>query len=192
MDSGDNPNIFITSPTTTNRFQQPLSLNMSSMHTVHSPGSSPTQGEIPLHPRSLSRQQSFQHVTYRNDQSGSTPVTPLPPSPASGSMELYDDAAPDNMGRSGVKRQRTSSIGQGDMPQSVSTPGPKKLSRARSDSAPLGGYGLGMGLNGWQGGTRPRSGSGMMVPRSGMGGVPSRSGGPPLLSISTATSNSPR
>jgi hypothetical protein len=212
LDAGDSPNIFIISPASSSRYPQPLSMNLGgqsahSLHSMSSPGSSPTQGEFPHHTKPLSRQQSFQHVAYRSDHGSSTPVTPLPPSPASGSMELYDgDTGPENMGRSSVKRQRTSSGqsgpggGQSETSSSStsgSTAVSKRLSRARSDSAPLGGYGLGVGLNGWQSGTRPRSGSSMAPPRNGVGvpniGTMTRtSGGPPLLSISTTTTNSPR
>lgn len=86
---------------------------------------------------------------------------------------------------------------------SLSPPSGKKMSRARSDSAPLG-YGMGM-QGAWSAGPgtisgRPRSGSGMMPqhhhqqqqPRSfaiqNIGSM-SRNNGTPLLSISTVPSN---
>lgn len=195
-------NIFITSPTattTSSRFPPPLSTNLSSasLHSVHSlgsPNSSPSQAEFPPHPmNSLSRQHSFQHYHGRGGENAAS--TPLPPSPGSSTMDLYDvgDAGAERIARSGTKRQRTSSIGQGDATSTTgagSTTVLKKMSRARSDSAPLG-YGLTSGLNNsWQGTMRPRSGSGMAPQRGNGMGVPNignstrgNGGGPPFLSI---------
>jgi hypothetical protein len=167
------------------------------------------------HP-SLSRQHSFQHVCFSRGDGATS--TPLPSSPGPGTMDLFDgcDGGSEHVGRGSTKRQRTSnnvdvsggvSSGAGTPGEVPGTPGggaTKKASRARSDSAPLG-YGIG-GLNPtWAGGTRPRSGSGMAGHRGvgiglGMTGGPgvglvgrgqSGGGGPPMLSISTATNHSP-
>lgn len=164
LDANDSPNIMITSPTSTgmhSHFPPSLSSlsNNPSLHSLHSlsPGSSPTAPEFPSHnhtPHNLSRQHSFQHVpdygppmhghhgmnTSRYD---SAIATPLPPSP--GPMDVFEDAQ-------GRKRQRTNPEDGG---------AGKRGSRARSDSAPLGGYGL---TSGWPQ-TRPRSGSGMQSNR---------------------------
>lgn len=234
----ESPNIYITSPTsTTSRFPPPLTMNMSSqslhsMHSLSSPNSSPTAADFPSHlqqhqqhhpqnPHSLSRQHSFQHVSFSRGEASSTP---LPASPGSITMELFDDgggggACEPPPTRGGTKRQRlsndddglngvngaTGSVDSLSSMSAMSSPGTgagsglgppgKKLSRARSDSAPLG-YGFG-GLTSWQsngvGGVagRPRSGSGLAGPR----GVPNignmtRGNGTPLLSISTVPSTS--
>lgn len=213
LESSESPNIFITSPTASSnpRFPPPLSMNINShglhsMHTLSSPNSSPTNSDFPTHlHHSLSRQHSFQHVSFSRSEGAAS--TPLPPSPGSAvSMDLFDGGDSEPSGRGSAKRQRTSNDSSGglngvsgsdSMGSSASAPGPgssvtgKKLSRARSDSAPLG-YGLG-GLTTWQhSGGRPRSGSGM----SGQRGVPNignmtRSNGTPMLSISTVPSNAP-
>ncbi|KAF4610839.1 hypothetical protein D9613_007181 [Agrocybe pediades] len=172
------------------------------------------------HSHSLSRQQSFQHVNgYRGDSSSSTP---LQSSPGSISMELFDDGSGDPGPVSGRKRQRLDENGVGvpsgmssndslSMMSSVSSPGsgtghglanltvPKKSSRARSDSAPLG-YGAsvwqqgGMSSNGANGHGvmgRPRSGSNL-VPR----GVPNignmtraNNASTPMLAVSAVDSD---
>ncbi|KAF8202353.1 hypothetical protein BJ912DRAFT_1110489 [Pholiota molesta] len=224
LESAESPNIYVTSPTSTSRYPPPLSMNMHSMHNLSSPNSSPTTSDFPSshghhshsQPHSLSRQHSFQHVGYRGD---STSSTPLPSSPGSISMDLFDDGTHDApSGRGSAKRQRldesgvsvgvgVSGVNGGDamsLMSSVSSPGsgpvlsnltvPKKSSRARSDSAPLG-YATPLwqqgGLSGGPGSGavgRPRSGSGMM-PR----GVPNignmtrnSNASTPLLSITTA------
>lgn len=107
-----------------------------------SPASSPTTSEFPMHhqqtnsPHNLSRQSSF-NFDGRYDH------TSLPPSPRPG--QTGDDR---------VKRQRMSPVDPPPMgtipsiaggnpnanPRDVAGPG-KKLSRARSDSAPMGGGG---------------------------------------------------
>jgi hypothetical protein len=179
------------------------SQSLGSLHSLSSPNSSPTMADadFPLqnlhhshdhrhhHPHpSLSRQHSFQHVSFsRSDGAGSTP---LPSSPGSVTMDLFDDSNGDSpIGRGSIKRQRTSngsengagSVGGGEegniVPNGVGSGGPpvsvsgKRLARARSDSAPLG-YVLG-GLNPpWNAATRPRSGSGIAGTRTmGMMGV---------------------
>jgi hypothetical protein len=209
-----------------------MNFSSHSLHSISSPGSSPTQSDFSAHPlHTLSRQQSFQHISYRPENgSCATNNTPLPPSPGgSVSLELYDDSGPggggppEPVGRQ-QKRPRTSSISGGvgvghshghpqvvgislngsaesvteaNVPVAVALVGSnaKKLSRARSDSAPL--YGLGVG--GWHGNTRPRSGSGM-APAQRMGGpsmaIPNlgsmmNRGGAPVLVIPPASANSP-
>ena len=132
LDSSESPNIYVTSPTSSNasRFAPPP-LSMNSIHGMSSPTSSPTTNDFPFshshhlthhghahggypqrHP--LSRQHSFhQNFAGRTDKS-STSSTPLPSSPSTGSistsismdMDLYDDGSCDPAGREGVKRQR--------------------------------------------------------------------------------------
>ena len=173
----------------------------------------------PHQPHSLSRQHSFQHIaSYRGD---STSSTPLQSSPGSISMELFDDGVgdPSPSGRSSVKRQRLDENGTGvgvnnspdsmSMMSSVSSPGsntgpgiasltvPKKSSRARSDSAPLGYAGALWqqgGLSGPNGPGvmgRPRSGSGLMpraIPNIGTM-TRNNNASTPLLAITTAESD---
>ncbi|PPQ63110.1 hypothetical protein CVT24_005821 [Panaeolus cyanescens] len=251
LESSDSPNIYVTSPTATSRYPPPLSMNMHGMHSLNSPNSSPTATDFPSHhhhhnhhqnhhghPHSLSRQHSFQHVAGYG-RGDSTSSTPLPSSPGSMTMDLFDDGScdpPPPSGRSSTKRQRIDEGGIGinvnvngmggtdglALISSVSSPGtgpsgsgqgglanltvPKKSSRARSDSAPMGYHtsqtasGLGLGWSTGAGGLngagahgivgRPRSGSGMM-PR--MGGIPNignmtrgNNASTPLLSITTA------
>ena len=143
-------------------------LNNQSLHSLHlSPGSSPTAPDFPSHthtPHSLSRQHSFQHIpeypppgSMHGQPHGhlvsnaryEPAMTPLPPSPGpnSGPMD-FDDSQ-------GRKRQRTA----GGDDHVVGGKNVKGGSRARSDSAPLGGYGLAPGS--WGAQTRPRSGSGL-------------------------------
>ncbi|KAI0047142.1 hypothetical protein FA95DRAFT_1492904 [Auriscalpium vulgare] len=159
IDPNDSPNIYVTSPAMTVPSHSYTTASMSSAASLHSlsPGSSPTTADFPAHvhphthtPHSLSRQHSFQHgyehhmpAHARYDPTALS--SPLPPSP---SPMDFEDAQ-------GRKRQRTGAAlapavtGQGEV---------KRLSRARSDSAPLG-YGFG---NSWTT-TRPRSGSGLAV-----------------------------
>lgn len=130
------------------------SLSSTSLHSL-SPNSSPTTAEFPAHvhaahPHTLSRQPSFQHpyephlTAARFDSPLSTPLPPSPGAMGPGTPMDFDDLQ-------GRKRQRivTSNV------SSVSND-TKRLSRARSDSAPLG-YAIG---STW-GTTRPRSGSGL-------------------------------
>ncbi|KAG6868056.1 hypothetical protein C0993_007915 [Termitomyces sp. T159_Od127] len=213
VDVADNPNIYVTSPGvpssvnatppagTTARFAPPpLSMNNvhmgnhTSLHTMHSPNSnSPTQPDFSAPQQqqqassttpapALSRQHSFQHVSYlRGDGS------PLPPSPGSSTMDLYDESDAPSQARVSTKRARMSTdddlhthphahphathmhgsappSAHPDIPappSSLSSPGqslPRRPSRARSDSAPLG-YGFGSMGMGWAGAGRPRSGS---------------------------------
>jgi hypothetical protein len=111
----DSPNIYITSPTsnTPSRFPPPLSMNLHSIHGLNSPTSSPTAADFPSHnihshhgghgSHPLSRQHSFQHMT-RGESSSSTP---LPSSPGSISMDLFEDGSCDPpSARAGTKRQR--------------------------------------------------------------------------------------
>lgn len=140
-----------------------MTLITASMHNLHSmsPNSSPTASDFPSHPHSahpLSRTHSLQHIPYENGYGHGVSTaryetalqTPLPPSP--GSLDSFNPDVSDR------KRQRTNA------PSISSTPGngvadvnsSKRLSRARSDSAPLG-YGMGQS---WSH-NRPRSGSGL-------------------------------
>jgi len=216
LETTDSPNIYITSPTTStasSRFPPPLSMNMNMMHSLNSPNSSPTtpdfQGgyhhhhhqqqqqhahhphhqQLPHHhPHSTSRFQGGGGGSGYSRTGDSTSSTPLPSSPGSISMELFDDGScdPPPSGRPSTKRQRLDDgvgvgvgvngintggviggigglVGGGggnasdsmSLLSSVSSPGsgnglatltvPKKSSRARSDSAPLG-YGGTSGL----------------------------------------------
>ncbi|KAF9528904.1 hypothetical protein CPB83DRAFT_288718 [Crepidotus variabilis] len=171
MDLLDNesPNIYITSPTsTTGRFPPPLSMNLHSIHGLNSPTSSPTAADFPSHnmhshhgghgSHPLSRQHSYQHMA-RGDSSSSTP---LPSSPGSITMELFDDGSCDPpSGRTSTKRQRLDESGS-----SVSGPG----------------NGLNISINSSMGGVGPESNMSMMSSVSSPGGV-GASGGLASLSV---------
>lgn len=158
------PNILVTAPGSSNSPVSPASANSvtngGTNHThlpslslpgvnAHSyslsPASSPTTSEFPMHqnsPHNLSRQSSF-NFDGRYDH------TSLPPSPRPG--------PPGQVGDDRVKRQRMSPVDPPPMgtlpsiaggnpnanPQNVGSDPGKKLSRARSDSAPMGGGGPG-------------------------------------------------
>lgn len=179
-----------------------MSLSNPSLHSLHSlsPGSSPTTADFPSHnhtPHSLSRQHSLQQLPYENSYGHGVSTaryetalqTPLPPSP--GPLDSFSTDG--DQGRS--KRQRTAAT----MPApGADTGSAKRLSRARSDSAPLG-YGIGQS---WTHGNRPRSGSGL-APRGGrredlMVNISSagarngvNAGPPPLLSVSPINKTPP-
>lgn len=144
--SNSNPNILVTGPgssistsaspappsTSSSNSGVPPSLSLPSMsnHSFSlSPASSPTVGDFPTgsNNRSLSRQSSFQHSydPASNIRYDSALTTPLPPSPVPG---LEDPRS---------KRQRISPI---DPPSNGIGPAPggRRVSRARSDSAPMG------------------------------------------------------
>ncbi|KAJ7746802.1 HSF-type DNA-binding-domain-containing protein [Mycena maculata] len=191
------PNIFVTSP---RGYEASPTAPDFPHHQPPPPQHHPTHG----HSHSLSRQHSFQHISFSR---GETSGSPLPASPGSITMEMFDDA---ESGRGSSKRQRmmsgddTSPITNGGSPHphhpqahhaatvdSLSPPKPR-TSRARSDSAPLGyamqpgpGGSGGGGLGPWgagSGGGRPRSGSGL-AHGQGQRGIPnignmSRSMGP--------------
>ena len=158
------PNILVTAPgssnppvspasagSVTNGVANPTHLPSLSLPSVNahnyslSPASSPTTSEFPIHqnsPHNLSRQSSF-NFDGRYDH------TSLPPSPRPG--------PPGQVGDDRVKRQRMSPVDQPSMstPPSIAGGNPnaslqnvggdqgKKLPRARSDSAPMGGGGPG-------------------------------------------------
>ncbi|KAF8159287.1 HSF-type DNA-binding-domain-containing protein [Crassisporium funariophilum] len=143
LETADSPNIYVTSPTATSssRFPPPLSMNMHSIHSLNSPNSSPTTADFPSshshhshalnhhahqqqqqqqhhhphhhqHPGHLSRQHSFHHVGYpRADNSSAS--TPLPSSPGSITMDMFDDGScePPPSGRGSTKRQRLDDSG---------------------------------------------------------------------------------
>ncbi|KAI5123208.1 hypothetical protein M0805_003974 [Coniferiporia weirii] len=179
-EASDNPPIFITSPAS--RYPSAMALP-NAFHNLQSfsPTSSPTaadfpphHGHAPTHPHShpnLSRTHSLQHIPYDTGYPHGVPPTRYDTG-AEGAMEL-DASSSDR------KRQRTgstlSAVGLG--PSDGSS---KRLSRARSDSAPLGyananGNGVNTGGLGTQAqpwphghghapgvsGSRPRSGSGL-------------------------------
>ncbi|KAJ7623699.1 HSF-type DNA-binding-domain-containing protein [Roridomyces roridus] len=206
------PNIFVTSP----RGYEPSPTTADFPH--HQP---PPSQHHPAHSHShsLSRQHSFQHISYTR---GETTGSPLPASPGSITMEMFDDQ---ENGRGSSKRQRMMSadearpVTNGGSPHphhpqvhhaatvdSLSPPKPR-VSRARSDSAPLG-YAMqpgagGSGLGPWGAGTagRPRSGSGLGHVGQGQRGMPNignmsrgpgGGGGGPLLSLGgSVPSNAP-
>lgn len=171
------PNILVTAPgssnspvsstsagSVTNGVANPAHLPSLSLPGVNahayslSPASSPTTSEFPMHqnsPHNLSRQSSF-NFDGRYDH------TSLPPSPRPG--------PPGQVGDDRAKRQRMSPVDppMGTIPSTAGSnpnansqvagdPG-KKLPRARSDSAPMGGGGPGFfgqsnsngGLGGFQ------------------------------------------
>ena len=73
LDSGESPNIYVTSPQSsapqTSHFPSLSSIQTSSLHSLHSisPSSSPTAPDFPSHthtPHTLSRQHSYQHIPY--------------------------------------------------------------------------------------------------------------------------------
>lgn len=243
LETTDSPNIYITSPSiSTSRFQPPpLSMGMNIMHSLNSPNSSPTTSDFQGGGHYHHQQPHHAHHGHHQHHGHSRPhgfpsgngggngysrtgdsnsSTPLPSSPGSISMDLFDDGSCDlPPGRPSTKRQRMDDGGvnginggigglvggggggSGGGPgnssdamtllSSVSSPGagsginglstltvPKKSSRARSDSAPLGYGGVGTAMHSWQqqqgemsggGNGRPRSGSGM-VPHREMGG----------------------
>ena len=246
LETADSPNIYITSPSiSTSRFQPPpLSMGMNIMHSLNSPNSSPTTSDFQGGGQHYHHQQHHGHHHHTHSRQHGFPSgnggggggngysrtgdssssTPLPSSPGSISMDLFDDGSCDlpPSGRPSTKRQRLDDgvnginggigglVGGGgggsggggpggnssdamSLLSSVSSPGagsgsnglatltvPKKSSRARSDSAPLGYGGVGTtAMHSWQqqqqgemsgiGNGRPRSGSGM-VPHRDMGG----------------------
>ncbi|KAJ7089774.1 HSF-type DNA-binding-domain-containing protein [Mycena belliarum] len=209
------PNIFITSP----RGYEASST--APVDFTHHPAAPPQQHHHPAHghshSHSLSRQHSFQHISFSR---GETSASPLPASPGSITMEMFDDG---ESGRGSSKRQRMMS--SDDHPHSASggsphphhassvdslSPPKPRTSRARSDSAPLGyamqpggANGGGGGLGPWgagAGGGRPRSGSGIAHIGQGQRGIPNignmsrgvgPNGGGPLLSLTTVPSNAP-
>jgi hypothetical protein len=159
------PNILVTAPGSSNSPVSPASANSvtngGGANPAHlpslslpglnghsyslSPSSSPTNSEFPMHhqqtnsPHNLSRQSSF-NFDGRYDH------TSLPPSPRPG--------PPGQVGDDRVKRQRMSpvdpspigaipSIAGGNPNTNPHNMGGKKLARARSDSAPMGGGGPG-------------------------------------------------
>jgi len=121
-----------------------------------SPASSPTTGDFPSHSssshgghsHSLSRQTSFQqtHQQQSNSNTNYDPCngrydsalsTPLPPSPSPAGSQQMEER---------TKRQRISPV---EPPSTVPLSGNsgRKVSRARSDSAPMG-VGVGLGIAG--------------------------------------------
>ncbi|KAI8985664.1 HSF-type DNA-binding-domain-containing protein [Trametes punicea] len=76
LETGDSPNIYVTSPTSsapqTSHFPPLSSLPNGGLHSLHSlsPSSSPTTAEFPSHshaPHTLSRQHSYQHIPSSYD-----------------------------------------------------------------------------------------------------------------------------
>jgi hypothetical protein len=167
-DPDESPNIYVTQPTTIaisahTPFPPSALPNVASLHSL-SPASSPTTADFPTtahihsHSHSLSRQHSFPHNHTHSHAPYGTSPSPVP-------MD-FEDAQ-------GRKRQRTTGGGVPPPPASsagangvlpttagVGADGNKqRLSRARSDSAPLGYNNFG---SNWTA-TRPRSGSGLAV-----------------------------
>ncbi|KAF7289492.1 HSF-DOMAIN domain-containing protein [Mycena chlorophos] len=162
------PNIFVTSPVSPRGYDA----------TANSPAgeyAAPHHAHGHGHTHSLSRQQSFQHMSFAH---GRETGSPLPASPSSIGMEMFDESSEPR------KRQRIMSSDEaaaghpnGGAPHphhsasvdSLSPPKPR-TSRARSDSAPLGYAIPPNGLTPWTNapgpgpaptGGRPRSGSGI-------------------------------
>lgn len=167
---GENPPIFVTSPTApspggASRGYVNGSNGMSLPNTFQnlqpfSPGSSPTASEFAGHHQQ--QQQHYQqhqgHHLGRAHSMQNIPYDPsFIPSPVSGGQR-YDEAMELDPGGTGAasqdrKRQRTGPVHVAGVDGNV-----KRLSRARSDSAPLGYAAWGPSLSN-QG--RPRSGSGL-------------------------------
>ncbi|PFH50944.1 hypothetical protein AMATHDRAFT_75252 [Amanita thiersii Skay4041] len=110
----ENPNIYITSPTSSapSRYPPPLSIsNLTAgpslhMHSVNSPNSSPTGTDFPPHMHhthhthpNISRQHSVQHISFSRPGAGggpdamSTASTSLQASPRSMSIDLFDEGS---------------------------------------------------------------------------------------------------
>ncbi|KIK05731.1 hypothetical protein K443DRAFT_90935 [Laccaria amethystina LaAM-08-1] len=125
----ESPNIYITSPTSSLAPRLSMSISNPSLHSMHSPNSSPTTVDFPSHipghhhhphhghhhHHTLSRQHSFQHVSFSRDgafsRDNSTSSTPLPSSPGEIGMDaMFDDSSEQ---RSSSKRQRLNSDGGG-------------------------------------------------------------------------------
>ncbi|KAJ7065226.1 HSF-type DNA-binding-domain-containing protein [Mycena amicta] len=171
------PNIFVTSP-------RGYEANSPAGEYSHPP---------PIHhghSHSLSRQQSFQHMSFTH---GRETGSPMPASPSSIAMEMFDDSEPRKRPRmmssdDTHSHQHSGPNGSPHPHHAASVDSlspPKRASRARSDSAPLG-YAMAPGANnpglgpwGQQGpttggGGRPRSGSGLahMGPGAPARGIP--------------------
>ncbi|KAF8637488.1 hypothetical protein AX17_002792 [Amanita inopinata Kibby_2008] len=152
----ENPNIYITSPTsaTPSRYPPPLSItNLTAgppmhMHSVNSPSSSPTATDLPSHLHhphhphphhnpshpTLSRQHSIQHISFSRGPGGpdglSSSSTPLQASPRSMSIDLFDDNAGGTCPATG-----TPLAGMSD-PSSSGRGGTKRQRLSNGDGAP--------------------------------------------------------
>ena len=163
LEPNDTLPIFVTAPVPSNQYNNytsmPYSTGNSSLTSL-SPNSSPTTADFPSHPHAhtLSRTHSLQHLNY-GDAYGQTITTRYD---ATG-MSLTQSSALDPFDTDsdhGRKRQRTGPptlAPQGVSNAAADASGVKRMSRARSDSAPLG-YGIGQP---WAHGNRPRSGTGV-------------------------------
>ena len=140
MEPAESPNIYITSPMASGlpRSFPLLLMSLSSqslalLHSMGSPNWSPTTADFPHqmpppHAPALSHQHSLQQMVYP----GSTTLMPLPSSPGSMSMDIFEGEV--NEGHGNSKRQYTSnenvSLCSEASEESSSTAGPKRLSRA--------------------------------------------------------------
>ncbi|KAF7309559.1 HSF-DOMAIN domain-containing protein [Mycena indigotica] len=162
------PNIFVTSP-------RGYESNSPAGEYSHPP----PPHHAPSH--SLSRQQSFQHMTFAH---GRETGSPMPASPSSIAMDMFDDSEPRKRPRM-MPTEETHPNGSPHPHHSASvdslSPPKPRASRARSDSAPLG-YAIPPNNLGpsWPtptGGGRPRSGSGLSHMGAGRGSMPIGMGG---------------
>ncbi|KAI0765634.1 HSF-type DNA-binding-domain-containing protein [Trametes elegans] len=192
LDTGDSPNIYVTSPTSSaqaaSHYPSLSSLPNSGLHSLHtlSPSSSPTTADFPSHthtPHTLSRQHSYQHIPsydgmhhahshhahhahqHAHHHHGMHGVSPARYETALTTPLPPSPGPMDFDDRIGAKRQRT---GPGSS-TSFSVPGSADGSGAsttmkKGSRARSDSAPLGYGLTNWPQ-TRPRSGSGL-APRA--------------------------
>ncbi|KAF9454441.1 hypothetical protein P691DRAFT_656117 [Macrolepiota fuliginosa MF-IS2] len=197
--AGDNPNIYITSPTSSSaRYPPPLSINFNQpLQSIQSPSSSPTSTDFPhnhqhhTHP-SLSRQHSFQHVGFSSggqSGNGGGPASRAPetgdtttPSSPSGMECVYDSEDPTGSGN-GVNGTQNSG-----------TTAPSSLLGLPGITAAGGVGGIGnVGVSGVKRSSRARSDSAPLGPYSyGSPGAGTSSPGGPLAVGSSWLGGRPR
>ncbi|KXN91101.1 Heat shock factor protein [Leucoagaricus sp. SymC.cos] len=153
LSTNDNPNIYITSPTSASaRYPPPLSINFNQpLHSIPSPSSSPTSTDFPhqhhpTHP-SLSRQQSFQPVGFASGGQAGTPGAPT--SRPTDATETANASSPSAM--EGVYDDENST-GPGNGVNGAQNSGPRgsggvKRQRLSTDEGGTGMGGLGVNVN---------------------------------------------
>lgn len=148
--AGENPNIYITSPSTSSRYPPPLSMNFNqSLQSIQSPSSSPTSTDFPHshHPHSsLSRQHSFQHVGYGSgtQPSSSSAIPPEASDSANASSpSAMDSVYEDDTGGNGLNGTQSSG------PRGSTGVKRPRLSTDESGMTGMGGLGLNVNMNGY-------------------------------------------